>query len=250
MLAAAVIPTGAKFVSAQNAANAASSWAAVVPRLQPTPSTPMRGIRCKAFPCGVIVRAKSASDGSSASATPAGGMPAMAQGEAYRTVLPASSAPLTNLMRGVSHTAQFCFLAHSSTANRPLASVAVVITGTAPQAAASRQARSFAPPRWPESSGTAKRPHSSSTTTAGSVALLWQWGAMARTAMPAAPTNTRASAAANCWAVHPASVTPPSPQRLTEPGQVWASCCASASPLAVKARYAQFTVWSPRGIRW
>ena len=57
-------------------------------------------------------------------------------------------------------------------------------------------------------------------------------------------------AAANCWAVHPASVTPPSPQRLTEPGQVWASCCASASPLAVKARYAQFTVWSPRGIRW
>ena len=43
---------------------------------------------------------------------------------------------------------------------------------------------------------------------------------------------------------------PPSPQRLTEPGQVWASCCASASPLAVKARYAQFTVWFPRGIRW
>lgn len=38
------------------------------------------------------------------------------------------------------------------------------------------------PARWPERTGTAKRPHSSSTTTAGSDALLLQWGAMARTA--------------------------------------------------------------------
>ena len=50
------------------------------------------------------------------------------------------------------------------------------MTGTAPQSAESWRARSLAPPKWPDKIGTAKRPHSSSTTTAGSLALLWQWG--------------------------------------------------------------------------
>ena len=99
----------------------------------------------------------------------------MGQSDANCTVLPASSAPLTSLMRSGSSTVQFWCFAHSSTANTPFASVAVVITGTAPHTAASARARSLAPPRWPERMGTAKRPHSSSTTTAGSCALLWQW---------------------------------------------------------------------------
>ena len=119
-----------------------------------------------------------------------------------------------------------------------VASVAVVITGTAPHTAASARARSLAPPRWPERMGTAKRPHSSSTTTAGSCALLWQWGAMARTAMPTAPTKTRASLPANWRAVQSARCTCPAswPQRVTLPGYAAASFWASARPFAVKAR--------------
>ena len=50
----------------------------------------------------------------------------------------------------------------------------VVITGTAPHTAAMARARSFAPPRCPDKMGTANRPHSSTTTTAGSVVLLLQ----------------------------------------------------------------------------
>ena len=91
-------------------------------------------------------------------------------------------------MRCGSSSAQFCTRAHSSTANTPFPSVAVVITAVAPQTAAIFLASAFAPPRWPDSSGTANRPRSSTTTTAGSLALLFTCGAMARTAMPAAPT--------------------------------------------------------------
>ena len=173
MLAAAVMHCGARRFWAQKAAKASASVSALVPRLQPTPSTPMRGTRCSASPAGQRVRAKS---GSSPAVIPSGGAPAMGQSDANCTVLPASSAPLTSLMRSGSSTVQFWCFAHSSTANTPFASVAVVITGTAPHTAASARARSLAPPRWPERMGTAKRPHSSSTTTAWSCALLWQWG--------------------------------------------------------------------------
>ena len=80
----------------------------------------------------------------------------MGNSDRYRTGPPASSLLLTRLMRSGSSTAQFWCLAHASTANTPLASVAVVMTGTAPQTAASARARSLAPPRWPERIGTAK----------------------------------------------------------------------------------------------
>ena len=235
MLAAAVMHCGARRFWAQKAAKASASVSALVPRLQPTPSTPMRGTRCSASPAGQRVRAKS---GSSPAVIPSGGAPAMGQSDANCTVLPASSAPLTSLMRSGSSTVQFWCFAHSSTANTPFASVAVVITGTAPHTAASARARSLAPPRWPERMGTAKRPHSSSTTTAGSCALLWQWGAMARTAMPTAPTKTRASLPANWRAVQSARCTCPAswPQRATLPGYAAASFWASARPFAVKAR--------------
>lgn len=97
------------------------------------------------------------------------------------------------------------------------------------------RARSLAPPRWPDNSGTAKCLHSSTTTTAGSLALLRQSGAMARTAMPTAPTKIRASFWANAAAVHSASEGPPCPQRVTGPGSARASVSASASPVSVKA---------------
>ena len=252
MLAAAITLCGASCVCAQNPAKAAASRAAGVPRLQPMPSTATRGMICSAvsFSAGVSVRAKSAAAASAAGSTPAGGVPCMGQWLAKCTVRPASSAPLTALMRPGSATVQCWCLAHSSTANTPFASVAVVMTGTAPHTFASRRARALAPPRWPDSSGTAKRPHSSSTTTAGSAALLRQCGAMARTAMPTAPTKTRASASANWAAVQSASVVPFSPQRATVPGQAAASLCASASPLAVKARYAQVITALLCGTQW
>ena len=176
MLAAAAMLCGASFVSAQKAANASASLSAGVPRLQPMPNTAIRGIICRALDVivGVIVRAKLACAASPAGSTPAGGVPCIGQSLAKRTVRPASRALLTFLMCASSATRQCWCLAHSSTANTPLASVAVVMTGTAPHAFASRRARSLAPPRWPESSGIAKRQHSSSTTTAGSVALLRQ----------------------------------------------------------------------------
>ncbi len=132
-----------------------------------------------------------------ANATPAGGVPGTGQSDASGRV-PSQQRPADQLDPLRLQHGAVLGLAHSSTANTPLASVAVVMTGTAPQTAASARASSLAPPRWPESSGTANRPHSSSTTTAGSVALLRQWGAMARTAMPTAPTKIRASACANC----------------------------------------------------
>ena len=192
MLAAAQTAAGLRPDAAQNAAKASSSCWAVVPRRHPTPSTPMRGTRWSASPCGVRVRAKSAASGASAFFTPAGVSPATGHGDQYRTVCPASRAPLTRLMRSGSRTAQFWALAQRSTAKRPLTSVAVVMTGTAPHAFASARASALAPPRWPDRSGTAKFPPSSTTTTAGSAALLLQWGAMARTAMPTAPTKIRA----------------------------------------------------------
>ena len=73
-------------------------------------------------------------------------------------------------------------------------------------------------------------PHSSNTTTAGSDALLLQWGAIARTAMPAAPTKISALLCANCCAVQSESFTLPTPQRFTLPGYAALSFSARARP--------------------
>ena len=86
------------------------------------------------------------------------------------------------------------FTANTSTANFPFTSVAVVTTGVAPRQAATWRVNSLAPPMWPETREMANCPPSSTTTTAGSVVLLCSRGAMERTAIPAAPTNTRPSA--------------------------------------------------------
>ena len=147
-------------------------------------------------------------------------------------------------------TRQFCRLAHSSTANTPLASVAVVSTGTAPHTAEIRRARSLAPPRCPDSMGTAKCPHSSTTTTAGSSLLLLTQGAMARTAMPAAPTKIRPRAWEKADWVHPASDAP-WPHRDASPPNAAARRSASRAPLSEKDRYRSgFTVQRLSGTPW
>ncbi len=92
--------------------------------------------------------------------------------------------------------------AHSSTANSSFTSVAVETAACPPVMPAMIRAKSFAPPTWPDSRGTTNLPASSTLTTAGSVNLSRTWGAMARTAMPEAPTNTSASSPAKCSAVH------------------------------------------------
>ena len=81
--------------------------------------------------------------------------------------------------------------------------MAVDTAACPPVRAATLRASSLAPPTCPERRGTTNRPASSTLTTAGSENLSRTWGAMARTAIPAAPTNTRASARAQAQAVHP-----------------------------------------------
>ena len=103
----------------------------------------------------------------------------------------------TALAAARSTSTRFWALAHTSTAKRPLTSVAVETTAWPPVRAAMRFASVLAPPTWPDSRGTAKRPASSTETTAGSVNLSRTWGAMARTAMPVAERKTMASASAN-----------------------------------------------------
>ena len=79
--------------------------------------------------------------------------------------------------------------------------LAVDTAACPPVRAATLRASSLAPPTCPERRGTTNRPASSTLTTAGSENLSRTWGAMARTAIPAAPTNTRASARAQAQAV-------------------------------------------------
>ena len=109
------------------------------------------------------------------------------------TCSPSSSAPETCLMSWGFAITRPCRDAHSSMAKAPRTSVAVVTTGVAPTMRAMRRARSFAPPTWPLSSDIAHLPASSTHTTAGSCILLVTYGAMARTAMPHAPTKTMPS---------------------------------------------------------
>ena len=90
-----------------------------------------------------------------------------------------------------------CLLAQASTENFRLMSVAVVMTGVAPRTSASFRASSLPPPMCPESRQMEKLPSSSTATTAGSVSLLFTWGAISRTAMPQEPTKMKASAQSN-----------------------------------------------------
>ena len=69
-----------------------------------------------------------------------------------------AAAPLTRLMRSGSRTAQPCALAQRSTAKRPLTSVAVVMTGTAPQTSASARASAFAPAQMARQQGHGEPP--------------------------------------------------------------------------------------------
>jgi hypothetical protein len=59
---------------------------------------------------------------------------------------------------------------------------------------------------WPESSGMTNAPSSSVTTTAGSAVLFRTNGAIARTAMPQAPTNTTRVGGGELRAVEGAAV--------------------------------------------
>ena len=133
-----------------------------------------------------------------------------------------------------------CAFAQRSTANTPRRSVAVVITAVACSFAAISSASAFAPPRCPERIGITNRPVSSATSTAGSVALLFTCGAIARTAMPAAPTKRSASESANRAAVQSASDTFP-PMRVTFLPMRF----ESASPRSVKAAIASLTLQPP-----
>ena len=129
--------------------------------------------------------------------------------------------------------------AHVSTAHTPRTSVAVVMTGMAPAARATVCASSFAPPKCPDKSGTAKRPASSIATTAGSFAFEATCGAIARTAMPAAPTNRSASDASHASAVHARRSAFPSPNpretETSQPGSSSPVCAQSESARAVRS---------------
>ena len=97
----------------------------------------------------------------------------------------------------MSEIAQPRSVAQVSTENLPFTSVAVVTTAVAPSAAASLRASALAPPMCPESSGMTKFARSSRPSTAGSVRLSRTYGAISRTAIPAAPTKISASISEN-----------------------------------------------------
>ena len=236
MVAAAQTASGQRFSSAHSSRNAVSIDSRGVPRRQPTPSTSAFGAKHSPPSCR-RTSTRTSQSAPSVRATPTGHSPSTGHSERTRTVSPAKILAETALMPWGSVTAQFWCFAHSSTANSPLASVAVVMTATAPQMAAISLARSLPPPRWPETTGTAKRPHSSTATTAGSRALLFRNGATARTAMPTAPTNTSASKAPKASAVHWGREKP-SIRRVHDavPPKAARSCSAKAAPRSVKDR--------------
>ena len=93
-------------------------------------------------------------------------------------------------------------LAKISTAKLSCKSVAVVITGMAPNAPARRTASSLAPPTCPDNKGITYFPISSATSTGLSCSLSMIQGAMARTAIPQAPMNISAWRAAICSPAH------------------------------------------------
>ena len=166
----------------------------------------------------------------------------MGRSERKPTFSPASRAADTALARVMSSINRSFALANTSTAKRPFTSVAVVSTGVALSCAARSSARALAPPRCPLSRGMTKVPPSSMTSTAGSVRLSRTWGAMARTAMPEAQTNTRASACRNPSPAHAEADwvrgSSPAPQNLgrAKVRQLWPVARSISAILAPRAR--------------
>ena len=134
MLAAAQTAAGLRPDAAQNAAKASSSWLGRRAAAAPHPQHPDAGDEVERPALGREGQGEVGGFGCVSLFHPAGASPATGHGDQYRTVCPASRAPLTRLMRSGSRTAQFWALAQRSTAKRPLTSVAVVMTGTAPHA--------------------------------------------------------------------------------------------------------------------
>ena len=214
----------------------------MVPRLQPTPRTPIPGTRCSALLSSRQM--PTFTNPSSASLTPDGQAPLIGKSDVTVTVSPLRILADTGSIRSGSRSAKFCLLAHSSTANFPETSVAVVITGRLPQISPILRARSLAPPRCPLRIGIANRPPSSTTTTAGSRALFLRCGATDRTAMPAAPTKISASASPKYRSVHSETFIP----RSAVPPRASASSFASASPRSVK-EIRRIFILTPPGTR-
>src|SRR3972149_239392 len=126
----------------------------------------------------------------------------------------------------------------SSTQGRPQISVAVVITGRAPVAAAISFARELAPPRWPERRLMLNCPLSSTTTTAGSRCFAFTRGAMALTAIPVAEIKTTAEddlKASAAFFLIPAALISSGDTTLA-PIEAFAIPFESLSPLAVTQR--------------
>ena len=255
MLAAWHTAWGARRYASIRRWNARSSAGCPVPLRQPTPSTRLGGMRCSACPAcrPAVMRMWQLSAG--AGSTPWGQGPCKGRSLHSPTGSPSSSRPETSLIFSGLPMARPWPLAQVSTANSPRPSVAVVITGTAPSPRPSSRAKALAPPMWPETRGMAKRPFSSRQSTAGSWALCRRWGATARTAMPAAPTKTRAWHWEKACAVHWAKGTPCRPPRRVLHCQpacsstAWARS-AKAMPRLVKAISPALTGSFPGGTRW
>ena len=169
------------------------------------------------------------------------------------TGVPSSRAAETSFASVRSVMARPFPFAHTSTAKRPLTSVAVDTAACPPVRAATRRASALAPPTWPDSRGTANRPASSTLTTAGSVNLSFTWGAMARTAMPAAPTKISPPALPHCAAVQASREgTGSAPTSAAKragadrvPPRAAARVFPRAAPLRVKAITATVICWPP-----
>lgn len=175
-------------------------------RLQPMPSTRLRGLRISRLAGWVWggratvgdkeIPARSAGKGLekgiekgqiAAAMKPAAGLAAVVN---HRDPLPVQHQTVERFYAGdIVDYLQPCSLASISKEGSWFASVAVVITGRALVRKAQRSASSFAPPKWPESSEIEKEPASSITTTAGSVCLDFSNGAIMRTTIPVAMIN-------------------------------------------------------------
>ena len=125
-------------------------------------------------------------------------------------------------------------LAKRSTENASFMSVAVVMTGCAPVAAAISSASSFAPPTCPERTGITKLPCSSITMTGGSLSLSRTNGATVLTAIPAAPTKTSASPSLNALLHTSARTDPFGTMQTSCPASPSLTASAVFSPLFVK----------------
>ena len=231
-------PRGESRSALSTASSRARMAPAPVPRRQPTPARRVLGHSHRASRSGRYQSTTTSAGSRSPSKTPAGLSPAMGHRDQRETVFPSSRAEETSTIFSGLHAASPCARAHWSTAKAPFTSVAVVMTAWPPMRAAISRARSLAPPRWPERMGMANCPPSSTTTTAGSVLLCRRWGAMDRTAMPAAPTKMRPWARPKAWAVQSAADFPASrvqaawwPRRVSSS----ASRAARAVPRRVKA---------------